>query len=216
MLPFISCSNIFGKLILSCDHNIPLSTTLTYYQVRDRKLYQINGIQISRWLMHSLWYFSSQIPASSIFCFMFSFLVVPWQPESWSKRLSHWQRCLHDGAQRWTWSLPLAGLQSFQACTGHWSAVYGPVLQSTNGVVEVERWHAAEGTGGGNCFPSICRPRVTLAICSSRNALYSLNTCQRVLLFACCTVLYTHDGGMRVIQYYNNIVFYIDPLLRPY
>ena len=117
--------------------------------------------------------------------------------------------------RRWTWSLPLAGLQSFQACTGHWSAVYGPVLQSTNGVVEVERWHAAEGTGGGNCFPSICRPRVTLAICSSRNALYSLNTCQRVLLFA-CTVLYTHDGGMRVIQYCNNIVFYIDPLLRPY
>ena len=109
--------------------------------------------------------------------------------------------------RRWTWSLPLAGLQSFQACTGHWSAVYGPVLQSTNGVVEVERWHAAEGTGGGNCFPSICRPRVTLAICSSRNALYSLNTCQRVLLFAC--TLYTHDGGMRVIQYCNNIVFYI-------
>ena len=62
--------------------------------------------------------------------------------------------------RRWTWTLPLSSLQSFQANV-HWSS---PVLQSTTNIRRCRecaggggwRWHAAVGTVGGNCFPGIC------------------------------------------------------------
>ena len=81
--------------------------------------------------------------------------------------------------RRWS-SNPAARLQSFQV------QFYIRVLQSQvefySLPVEVEsalagggRWHAAVGTVGGNCFPGICQPRVTLAICSPPNALHLLS-----------------------------------------
>ena len=44
------------------------------------------------------------------------------------------------------------------------------------------RWHAAVGTVGGNCFPGICQPRVTLAIC----LLAMLYTCYLATFCWCC------------------------------
>ena len=79
--------------------------------------------------------------------------------------------CLHDRAQAMVMD-PAAPTRKSTIIS-----VYGPVLQCCR-IGECAgggRWHAAVGTVGGNCFPGICQPRVTLAISWSRNALHLLS-----------------------------------------
>ena len=118
----------------------------------------------------------------------FLFARVPWQQESQAKDSLTDSGCLHDRAQAMV----------IQPCRSS-TIISSPVLQSSSTIefysrvlqsqvqfyslpVEVEsalagggRWHAAVGTVGGNCFPGICQPRVTLAICSPPNALHLLS-----------------------------------------
>ena len=84
--------------------------------------------------------------------------------------------------RRWS-SNPAARLQSFQV------EFYSPVLRSTSRSAGGGRWHAAEGTVGGNCFPGICQPRVTLAICSPPNALHLLSDIFTLAICWSCNAL---------------------------
>ena len=116
-------------------------------------------------------YFSSQIPTSSIFCFMFLFAGFRDNRNLEAKDSLTDSGCLHDRAQAMVMD-PAAPTRKSTIIS-----VYGPVLQCCR-IGECAgggRWHAAVGTVGGNCFPGICQPRVTLAISWSRNALHLLS-----------------------------------------
>ena len=115
--------------------------------------------------------FLSQIPVSSIFSFIFSFRARSVTTGIPGKRLSHWQRLF-------AWQSSGDGHPTLPLVYNHFkssSTVSSPVLRSTSRSAGGGRWHAAVGTVGGNCFPGICQPRVTLAICSPPNALHLLS-----------------------------------------
>ena len=63
-------------------------------------------------------------------------------------------------------------------------------LESTSRSAGGGRWHAAEGTVGGNCFPGICQPRVTLAICRAFQ-------CFTLAICLSCNALHLHAADSK-------------------
>ena len=118
-------------------------------------------------------YFLSQIPVSSIFSFIFSFRARSVTTGIPGKRLSHWQRLF-------AWQSSGDGHPTLPLVYNHFKSsstvqFYGLPVEVESALAGGGRWHAAVGTVGGNCFPGICQPRVTLAICSPPNALHLLS-----------------------------------------